>query len=555
MFEEDLESLPTRDLLEGAAECRAMASQADARLLECAQIYADRFHPSACQPRPSRRAYEGRERAVVLGGDGCPEIAEFAIAEFAVVLGVSPGVGSDLLADALALRHRFPRTWARIQAGEATPWKARQIVQACRKLDHAAAEYVDRKVAAIVDTLPPYRLEKIARAARKHADPARAAAEAAEAADERGVHVGRGDGHGNKTIYIKAPAAAVNHCNATITDIAEALKKLGDTRPVQHRRADAIDILSDPRFTQELLDRARNLPHPPPPDPTTSPTTPQPDTNHEPHTPTTPDNPAESSDVAVPRNTGEPNNAAAQDDPVVPDNAVVSDDAVVPDDAGLRRDAVVPDDGVHDGVVPDGAVVPIGESGGYGTQARSADLRLRGSRRLPDPLESADSLERPRSLEPTDLLESPGSFDLVEPVGPLDDPWLEAAAPCDLDPPTDPFDRRTSAYAADSVADGGRVRRTGCGFGDGCCRVAGAPRQVGTDQARRLRQPELSHPPRQSARPRQSGRRGRCARRGQLRYVDALGCAGATARRGQGRGASGTAGGTGAGWAGASGAD
>ena len=59
-------------------------------------------------------------------------------------------------------------------------------------------------------------------------------------------------------------------------------------------------------------------------------------------------------------------------------------------------------------------------------------------------------------LESTDLLESPESLDLqgsLEPVGPLDDPWLEAAAPCDLDPPTDPFDRRTPAHAADSVAD------------------------------------------------------------------------------------------------------
>jgi hypothetical protein len=39
--------------------------------------------------------------------------------------------------------------------------------------------------------------------------------------------------------------------------------------------------------------------------------------------------------------------------------------------------------------------------------------------------------------------------DLVEPVGPLDDPWLEAAAPYDPDPPTDPFDRRTKPDSTD----------------------------------------------------------------------------------------------------------
>src|SRR5438445_537532 len=75
MFGEDLGALPTRDLLEQAAGCRTTANQADVRLLECAQLYADRHHPATCTPRPGRRASDGRERAVVLGGDGCPEIA------------------------------------------------------------------------------------------------------------------------------------------------------------------------------------------------------------------------------------------------------------------------------------------------------------------------------------------------------------------------------------------------------------------------------------------------------------------------------------------------
>ncbi|RZT15177.1 uncharacterized protein DUF222 [Kribbella sp. VKM Ac-2569] len=443
MFEEDLESLPTRDLLEQAAECRTVASRADARLLESAQIYADRFHPSVCEPRPTRRACDGRERAVVLGGEGCPEIAEFAIAEFAVVVGVSPGVGRDLLADALALRHRFPLTWARIQAGEATPWKARQIVRACMNLDHAAAEYVDRKVAAIVDSISPYRLEKIVRAARKHADPARAAAEAAEAADDRGVYIGRGDGHGNKTIYIKAPAGAVNRCNTTITDIAEALKKFGDTRPFQHRRADAIDILSDPAFTQELLAQARIQPQTDPPDPATSSTEPEPATNHEPSTPTMPNNPTA------------PNKPTAPNDAVVPKNRVVQDDSVVQDpvvpSGGMPNDAAPLDDVV----VPGEAVLPVTESGGDGTHTSPLDLPLPGARRLPDllepadPLESAGPLEPAVPLEPSDSLERPGSLELVEPAGPPDDPWLEAAAPYDPDPPTDPYDRRTPPGPAD----------------------------------------------------------------------------------------------------------
>src|SRR4029079_4496734 len=108
------------------AENRALANRADARLLQHAQIYADRFHPSVCGVRAGRRLAAGREGAVVLGGEGCPEIAEFAIAEFGVMLAISPRVAAGLLGEALALRHRFPFTWARVLAGDATPWKARQ---------------------------------------------------------------------------------------------------------------------------------------------------------------------------------------------------------------------------------------------------------------------------------------------------------------------------------------------------------------------------------------------------------------------------------------------
>ena len=258
MFEGDLATLLTADLLESAAEHDAEARRVDARRLMHAQVYADRFHPSACPGRPGRRACDGRERAVVLGGDGCPEILEFAVAEFAVVLGISPRVAANYIGQALALRHRFPFTWARVLAGEATAWKACRIVAECVKLSQDAAAYVDRRIANLIDSITPYRLNKIVTAAKMHADAELARAEAAEQARERGVFVGRSDEHGTKTMYIKAAAGAVIRNKATLDAIAEALKALGDTRPVQHRRADAVGIIADPRYTQELLTQARH---------------------------------------------------------------------------------------------------------------------------------------------------------------------------------------------------------------------------------------------------------------------------------------------------------
>ena len=170
MFEEDLATLSTADLLESAVEWRVVGARADVRVLEVALVYADRFHPDACPVRPGRRSCDGRERAVVLGGDGCPEVLEFAVAEFGVVLGISPRVAADVLGQALALRHRFPFTWARVLAGEATAWKACRIVAECVKLSEDAAAYVDQRIARLIDSITPYRLNKIVQAAKMHAD-------------------------------------------------------------------------------------------------------------------------------------------------------------------------------------------------------------------------------------------------------------------------------------------------------------------------------------------------------------------------------------------------
>ncbi|GAA1676559.1 hypothetical protein GCM10009745_19760 [Kribbella yunnanensis] len=264
MFEDDLTLLSTADLLESAVEHRAFANRAETRGLEHALVYADRFHPDACTPRPGRRSCDGRERAVVLGGEGCPEILEFAIAEYAAVLGVSHRIGATIIGDALALRHRFPFTWARVLSGHATPWKACRLVRDCMDLSEEAARYVDQRVAALIDTITPYRLDKIVKAAKMHIDPEGARAEAAAKVRERGVFIGRSDEHGTKTIYIRTSSGAATRFDATIHALSDAQQTLGDTRPTQTRRAEAVGIIADPVFAQELLTQAHHHPTPSP---------------------------------------------------------------------------------------------------------------------------------------------------------------------------------------------------------------------------------------------------------------------------------------------------
>jgi hypothetical protein len=49
------------------------------------------------------------ERLVLLGGEGTPEVAEFAAAELGAELQMSPWAAAQLIGDALDLRHRLPR--------------------------------------------------------------------------------------------------------------------------------------------------------------------------------------------------------------------------------------------------------------------------------------------------------------------------------------------------------------------------------------------------------------------------------------------------------------
>jgi hypothetical protein len=80
-----------------AAEARVTADRAEAVLLAVAAHYAD-LHPDPAVDRDHDDDDEGvgvgdrlpgMERARVYGGEGCPEVAEFAPVELGAVLGVS----------------------------------------------------------------------------------------------------------------------------------------------------------------------------------------------------------------------------------------------------------------------------------------------------------------------------------------------------------------------------------------------------------------------------------------------------------------------------------
>ena len=251
-------ALSAAETLASAARLHAQRHRADVELLELALHFAD-LHPDPATV-PGHHRIPGAERGVVHGGPGCPAVAEFAVAEFGAVTGRSTASAAAFFGQALALRHRLPRIWAQVRSEHATAWKACTIATACLTLSEQAAAIVDHELAGIVDTVTPHRIANIVRAALWRADPDAAQAAAEANAKQRGVWPGRTDEHGTTTLFVKAATGDIIRLHTTLTQLADALADLGDTDPLDQRRAKAIGHPRRPRPSPRAP-RRRPPPH------------------------------------------------------------------------------------------------------------------------------------------------------------------------------------------------------------------------------------------------------------------------------------------------------
>ncbi|HEV2929183.1 MAG TPA: hypothetical protein VGW74_10875, partial [Propionibacteriaceae bacterium] len=237
----------------GAAAAVSAAHQClveqECLLLQLAAHWADLHHPDSV----AANAGPGRERARRLGGDGTPEVLEFAAAELGARQGTTTGAGRALLADALDLRHRLPQIWTRVLAGGVRVWRARKVAQATRHLSRDAAAQVDVAVAGLIAALPWNRFETLLAAKIIEADPAAAEQRAKMWEVERFVRSGQTSEGGLKLLVARAEAGDVIWFMATVNRIAEILRLEGSADTVDVRRAHAIGILAQPARALELL--------------------------------------------------------------------------------------------------------------------------------------------------------------------------------------------------------------------------------------------------------------------------------------------------------------
>ena len=251
MFDTDLSALDETAILSHVEEVRVVAEQTEVRLLQAAACWADLHSELA---RATSPLLPGSEKLVLFGGDGTPGVAEFAPAELGVVLATSTAAAERLVGDALDLRHRLPKVWARVCAGEVKPWIGRRTAEATRHLSVETAAVVDRRIAKYAHSLSWGRIEAIIAACWMECDPEAAAEADAAAQGALGVWVkDQPTEPGTGEIFIRAEAPDALRFDAAIGGLATGLGALGDTRPVNVRRAAAVGILANPQDALDLF--------------------------------------------------------------------------------------------------------------------------------------------------------------------------------------------------------------------------------------------------------------------------------------------------------------
>lgn len=245
----ELDAMSEDEVLDFAGACAETARRAEVDLLHAAQHWAV-LH-SADRLDPSESTKPGRERARRLGGDGVPEVSEFAAAELGGRIGRSPYAAARLIADAQDLHHRHPHLWARVEAGEVRASYARHVTARTRDLSAEQAAYVDAAVAESADGRIPWsRFEVLVEAKVVQAAPEVARAKEERASRARFVKRIRGEAHGMASLMVRADVATIDQIDAAVTakakQLAEALPDAPHLQTDDDRRVHALLLMANP---------------------------------------------------------------------------------------------------------------------------------------------------------------------------------------------------------------------------------------------------------------------------------------------------------------------
>src|SRR3954452_21264071 len=236
-------------VLEHARDRRRAANSAEADLLQDAVTWAD-LHPA----ESISDAVRFGDTPVPVAGAGAPLVAEFCVAEFAAAVGLPTESGKAYLGEAVELRHRLPRIWARVVAGDLAAWRARRIARAPIALSLAAAGVVGSQVAGFAHRVRPSGVDRLVQEAIVRFMPEEARRRREAAADGRHVHVHTGQVSFEGTVWVEAEVdlADALDLDTALSAGAAQLADLGSAASLDVRRSEALGEMARRQLTLDL---------------------------------------------------------------------------------------------------------------------------------------------------------------------------------------------------------------------------------------------------------------------------------------------------------------
>src|SRR3954464_14328922 len=198
--------------------------------------------------------WPGTEGEVALAGPGAPLVAEFAVAELAVALGVSTDAARSFLGEAMELRYRLPKLWTRVLDGRVVAWRARQVAKHTIGLNAEAAEFVDTPVAGFAHAIGYAALERLVEEAVVRFMPAEAKRRRRAADEDRHFDIETHQVSYDGTVQVDGVldlADALDLDDAIVRGAA-ALKDLGCAEPLDVRRSIAVGDLARRQLALDL---------------------------------------------------------------------------------------------------------------------------------------------------------------------------------------------------------------------------------------------------------------------------------------------------------------
>jgi hypothetical protein len=255
------DDLSPADLLATIRSAREDENRAAAQQLVLAAAWAD-LHPPESIHDAAAFTVPGSEHEEPIAGQGAPLVAEFCVAELGTTLGITTTAAKKLIGHALELRHRLPRLWDQVHAGQVPAWRARAVAETTihsnPPLTIEAAGFVDSQVAAVAGRIGTAQLDRLVAETIKRydlatADPTKDPKDGYLHVDPRHVTVDTDDVHYAGTLRIEAEVdiADALDLDRAVAHHAATQKALGSELPLDARRAKA---LGDLARTQTALD-------------------------------------------------------------------------------------------------------------------------------------------------------------------------------------------------------------------------------------------------------------------------------------------------------------